>query len=290
MIKQHLYYSPLIKSIPDKVFLKMQYLKTCHARLNLKDPKRFTEKLQWLKLYDRNPLYTKLADKYEVKKIVADKLGEEHVIPLLGVWDKFDDIDFDQLPDQFVLKCTNDSGGYVICKDKGSFDTQAAKEKMEWSRNHNYYYVTREWQYKNIPYRIIAEPFIESLGKPESVEYKMTCMNGKFVFGTICTGKAHAEFCERKNDFYDAEFNFLPFYTTYYLNSGKEYEKPKQWEEMIRYSEMLTKDIPTARVDFYIINEVVIFGEVTFQTWGGFFNFNSIDWDYKWGSTLSLPK
>jgi len=257
------------------------------TELDLDNPKTFCEKLQWLKLYNRKPEYTQLVDKYEAKRIAESK--GITVIPSYGVWDSFDEIDFDRLPNQFVLKNTHDSGGYIICKDKASFDKARAKRKLEARMSRNFYDFGREWPYRDVKPRILAEKYIPILGNPESVEYKVTCFGGKVDFITICRGVPHAELIQRKNDFYDREFNFLPFRTAYYENSGMENVKPEQWDRLIEVSELLAKDIPYARVDSYIIGGEVVFGEVTFFTWSGFIKFIPEEWDRKLGDKIILP-
>lgn len=276
--------------IPDKIYLKIVYYIRLRKKLKLTPPVTLNEKLQWLKLYDREPRYTNMVDKYAVKKLVADLIGEDHVIPVLGVWEHFDEIDFDELPDQFVLKCTHDSGSVIICRDKKIFDVKKARKKMESALKRNYFWGGREWPYKNVPRRIIAEPFIPSLGNEDSKEYKITCFNGRFGFTTICTGKAHDKLSVRKNDHYDAEFKPLPFWS-YYEHSGHPVvEKPVELDEIIEYAVKIAKGIPYLRVDFYVINDQIYFGEATFFTWGGFNKFVPEEWDEKLGNMLDLPK
>jgi len=272
---------------PAELYLKCYYYLHLHEWPNLKHPQNFTEKLNWLKLHDRRPLYTKLADKCEVKKYVSEKIGSDKIIPLLGVWDHFDEIDFDQLPDQFVLKCTHDSGGFRICKDKSNFDQEEARQFFNKELHKNYYWNKREWVYKDIKPRIIAEPYIDSLGKPESFEYKLTCMNGVCKVFTICTGIAHSDFELRTNDHYDRDFNHLPWYA-YYKNSKKPVQIPPQAKEIIEYAEKLSEGIPQVRVDFYVINDKVYFGEMTFYTWAGIIEFTPPEWNDIVGSWLDL--
>jgi len=272
---------------PAELYLKFYYYLHLHEWPNLKHPRNFTEKLNWLKLHDRNPLYTKLADKCEVKKYVEEKIGSDKVIPLLGVWDRFDEIDFNQLPDQFVLKCTHDSGGFRICKDKTNFDQKEARRFFDKELRKNFYWNKREWVYKDIKPRIIAEPYIDSLGKPESLEYKLTCMNGVCKVFTLCTGIAHSDFELRTNDHYDRDFNHLPWYA-FYKNSKKPVKLPPQANEMIEYAEKLSEGIPQVRVDFYVINDKVYFGEMTFYTWAGMIEFTPPEWNDIMGSWLEL--
>lgn len=272
---------------PAELYLKCYYYLHLHEWPNLKHPQNFTEKLNWLKLHDRRPLYTKLADKCEVKKYVAEKIGSDKIIPLLGVWDHFNEINFDQLPDQFVLKCTHDSGGFWICKDRSNFNQEEARQFFNKELHKNYYWNKREWVYKDIKPRIIAEPYIDSLGKPESFEYKLTCMNGVCKVFTICTGIAHSDFELRTNDHYDRDFNHLPWYA-YYKNSKKPVQIPPQAKEIIEYAEKLSEGIPQVRVDFYVINDKVYFGEMTFYTWAGIIEFTPPEWNDIMGSWLDL--
>lgn len=279
----------LCKNMDDESYLKWLYRLSMGRKLNLDNPKRLSEKLQWLKLYNHNPYYTKCVDKYEVKKIVADKIGDEYVVPLLGVWNSFDEINFDKLPNQFVLKTTHDSGSVFVCKNKATFDKEAAKNKIGFSLNNDFYKGGREWPYKNVKRRIIAEKYIDSLGHEDSVEYKITCMNGKVKFVTFCKGPAHQDLSVRTNDHFDRNFNRLNFYV-YYKNSNYPYEKPKTWDQMIDISEKLSEDIPYVRIDFYNVNNHIYFGEMTFFTWSGFLKFYPDEWDEKLGSWLTLPE
>ncbi|MBQ6111948.1 MAG: hypothetical protein IJL01_06090 [Synergistaceae bacterium] len=275
-------------SMPDEEFLKRVYEYMLGKKLNLINPETFTEKMQWQKLYDRRPEYTKMADKYEVKSIVAAKIGSEHVIPLIGVWDNFDDIDIDSLPSQFVLKCTHDSGGLIVCRDKSEFDIQTAREKLTRSLRTNYYKPWREWAYKDIHPRIIAEKYIDSLGKPDSLEYKLTCFGGRVRLITICRGIAHSSFDVRTNDHYDRDLNRLNFWVNY--RNPKVPEKiPEQMNDIIAFSEKLSEGFPQVRVDWYILDGCVYFGEMTFYTWAGFMKFNPPEWDYIMGSWFELP-
>ena len=276
------------KCFTDKLFLKVQYKHFMGERLNLKNPKKFTEKLQWLKLYDRNPAYTNMADKCEVKKYVAEKIGNEYVIPLYGVWDRFDDIDFEKLPNQFILKCTHDSGGFVICEDKSKFAIKKAKEKLEETFTKNYFWQNREFVYRDIKPRIIAEQYIPSLGKKNSVEYKITVINGEVKVITVCGGIPHAAFELRSNDNFSKDWKRQEWYA-FYKPLGGEIQRPKEMDLMIELSEKLAKGIPQVRVDWYIVDGHVFFGEMTFYTWSGFIKFTPEEWNVKMGEWLRLP-
>ena len=273
---------------PLKTYLKLYYKLRLGMDLNLENPQLFTEKLNWLKVYDRRPYYWRYADKYEVKKLVTEKLGGAYLIPIIGVWDKFEDINFDELPNQFVLKCTHDSGGSAVCKDKSTFDKQAARQKINKALKRNYYWFGREWPYKNIKPRIIAEPYVDSLGKPESVEYKLTCCNGEVKMITVCEGIPHAANCLRKNDHFDKQWDQMHFYVDY-KSSGKKIEKPIFMDEMVALSEKLAEGIPTVRVDWYYIEGKITFGEMTFYTHAGFMNYNPPEWNKIMGDWLVLP-
>lgn len=259
-----------------------------NKKLNLKNPKTFNEKLQWLKLYDRNPLYTTLVDKYEVKKYIVDKIGEEYVIPTIGVWDNFDDINFDTLPNQFVLKCTHDSGTIVICKDKTKFNIEEAREKINARMNFNYYYMWREWPYKDVKPRIIAEKYMEDDKTKELRDYKFFCFNGEVKALFIATERQkYGE--EVKFDFFDTDFKHLPIRQGH-PNAPIPPEKPQCFEEMKKLSAKLSENIPQVRVDFYEVDGKVYFGELTFSHFGGIVPFEPEEWDYKFGNYIKIDK
>ena len=275
--------------INDKTYLKLIYFIKFGRKLNLKNPTRHCDKLQWYKLYYHNPLMTKCVDKYEVTNYVKEKIGEKYLIPTLGIWDNFDDIDFDKLPNQFCLKCTHDSGSYIICKDKSTFDIDAARKKFNRYMKGRFFWYGREWAYKNVKPRIMAQEYIDSLGKPESVEYKLTCFNGKVKFITVCSGIAHSDYELRKNDHFDRDWNKLDWYA-YYKPSGKVIERPEFMDEIIDISDKLAEGFPQVRIDSYVINGKVYFGEMTFYTWSGLIEFTPDEWDEKIGSWWNLPE
>ena len=278
--------SKLGRIYSDNFYLKCVYRYKFHKKLNLKNPQTFNEKLQWLKLYDRKPEYTQMVDKYEAKKYIAEKIGEEYVIPTLGVWDKFEEIDFDKLPNQFVLKTTHDSGGVVICKDKGNFDKETAKKKLKKSLKRNYYWHGREWPYKNVKPRILAEEYMVDESGYELKDYKFFCFNGKMkVFFVAKDRQTKGE--ETKFDFFDEIFEHLPF-TNGHPNSEPPYFKPENFEKMKELAEKLSQGIPHLRVDFYNINGKIYLGELTFSHWSGFVPFEPEEWDYTLGSWIDL--
>nr|WP_301183545.1 ATP-grasp fold amidoligase family protein [Limosilactobacillus fermentum] len=254
--------------------------------LNLDNPQTFNEKLQWLKIHNRKPEYTTMVDKYAAKQYVADKIGSQYIIPTLGVWDHFDDIDFDALPDQFVLKCTHDSGGLVICKDKSRLDKKAAKRKIEYYLRRKYYYVHREWPYKDVKPRIIAEKYMTNGSSEELSDYKFYCFDGAVEFVMINSDRNSDK--PTKADYFDRDFNWLDF-TWGYQHAEIRPQKPKEFDEMLEIAEKLAKGLPHIRVDFYDCNGQIYFGELTFFDGSGFDKIEPLEWDYKIGKMLKLP-
>lgn len=277
----------LNKNLSDEVFLKKLFKIKMGCDLNLENPVTYNEKLQWLKIHDRNPIYTSMVDKYEVKKIVAEAVGESYVIPTLGVWDTFDEIDLENLPRQFVLKCTHDSGSTVICKDKSSWNVNEARKKINSFLRKNYYYYSREWPYKNVQPRILAEKYMEDNSTAELRDYKFFTFDGVAKAMFIASERQDTS-TETKFDFYDMEFNRLNIVNGH-PNSGKEMKKPETFDEMRTLAETLSKGIPHLRVGFYEVNGKVYFGEFTFSHWGGIVPFVPEEWDYTFGEWLKLP-
>ncbi len=273
--------------LSDKLFLKIQYRRILREKLNLDNPKKYNEKLQWLKLYNRRPEYTALVDKYEAKSIIAKQIGEDHIIKTLGVWNRFEDIDFDSLPNQFVLKCTHDSGGLVICKDKQKLDLKKAKNKIEASLKSNFFYFSREWPYKNVKPRIIAEKYMED-ETGELKDFKFFCFNGEPKALFIASDRQVKDE-ETKFDFFDMAFNHLPFRGGH-PNSTKPIPCPNGFEEMKRLARILSAGMPHVRVDFYDVNGQIYFGEMTFFHWSGMAPFDPQEWNYKFGEWLELPE
>ncbi len=275
----------VVRSIPDTVYLKYMYRKVMGKKLDLKNPRTFNEKLQWLKLHDRNPEYTKMVDKYEVRQYVKEKIGEEYLIPLVcGPWDKFEDIDFSRLPKQFVLKCTHDSGSVAICRDKKEFDIKAVRKKFNRALKGNFFYGGREWPYKNVKPRIIAEKYISETGGGEINDYKLHCFNGEVKFILVCTDRTENE----KKVFYDSQWNKLPLKRPN-MSSDIDIPRPRMLEEMIKIAIVFSKGIPFLRVDLYEIYGKLYFGELTFFPAGGFESFEPEEWDGRMGEWLRLP-
>lgn len=274
--------------LPARLYLKVMYRLRMGYWMDLNNPVTFNEKLQWLKLNDHNPDYIKMVDKYEVKDYVANILGREYIIPTLGVWDRVEDIEWDKLPNQFVLKCTHDSGGLVICKDKARLDIETAKKKLRKSLSTNYYNEGKEWPYKHVKRRIIAEQYIEPRPDVKDLpDYKFFCFNGE-VKGLYVATDRQKEGEDLKMDFYDAEFNHLPMRQSH-GNANVPPKKPKNFEIMKRAAEQLSQGIHHVRVDFYEIEEGVLFGEMTFFSFSGMLSFQPDEWDKRFGEMLTLP-
>lgn len=273
--------------MPDKLYLSLMFRYYMGYWMDWKHPKTFNEKLQWLKIYNRNPLYTKLVDKYEVRDYIAKTIGEEFLIPLLGVWDKFEDIDFDKLPNRFVLKCTHDSGSYIICKDKNSFPFQEAKKKLGTAIKKNFFYTAREWPYKNTFPQIIAEKYIED-SNGVLLDYKFFCFHGNVNSVMICLDR----------HIHDTKFYF--FNRNWELQKlnirgknapeGFTIPKPSRINEMFSIAEKLSKDIPFVRVDLFECNGNIYFGEMTFFPDGGFDANLLPETDAHFGELINLTK
>lgn len=278
----------LYNLMDDEAYLKKKYYLVFGKPLDLQNPKTYNEKLQWLKLYDRRPEYSMMVDKYEVKKYVASIIGEKYIIPTLGVWDKFEDIDFNALPKQFVLKCTHDSGGLVICRDKDKLDIESAKRSIQKAFMHRYFYQGREWPYKNVKPRIIAEQYMEDEITKELRDYKFFCFDGK-VKALYVASDRYKNGEETKFDFYDENFQHLPF-TSGHPNAKTPPEKPHQFEKMKELAERLSKGFPHVRVDLYDVNGSIFFGEMTFYHMSGFAPFVPDEWDKTFGDWLKLPE
>ena len=259
-----------LKNMPDDIYLGHMFKAKVGYPLNFTSPQTFNEKLQWLKLHDRKPIYTTMVDKYAVKDYVASVIGEQYIIPTLGVWDNFDDIDFDALPDQFVLKCTHDSGGLVICKDKSKLDIKKAKKKINKSLHRNYYYMFREWPYKNVKPRIIAEKYIEDHSTSELCDYKFFCFNGT----AKCYKVDFDRFISHTANYFTIDGELMKLGEEVCPpNFEKEIPTPENLDKMKEFAEKLSTTLPFLRADFYDVDGKLYFGEMTFYPASGFEKF-----------------
>lgn len=286
IIKDTLIRKGLLRVIPDGVYLKILYRSKMGSKLDLVHPKKYTEKIQWLKLNSRNDLMTMLVDKYRVRDYVKERIGEEYLIPMIdGPWKRFDDIPLNELPNEFVLKTNHDSGGVVICTDKNSLDLESAKSKIEKSLGTNFYWRYREWPYKNVKPRIIAEKYMVDESGYELKDYKFFVFHGEVKALFIATNRmAETETCF---DFFDRNFNHIPVKNGH-PNATRTIEKPDNYEEMVELAEKLGKDFPHVRIDLYNINGRIYFGEFTFFHFSGITPFEPEEWDYKFGEWLTI--
>ncbi|WP_096156437.1 ATP-grasp fold amidoligase family protein [Bacillus sp. FJAT-45066] len=273
------------RQIGDKTYLKIAYWCKMGKKLDIDSPKTYNEKIQWLKLNDRNPNYSKYVDKYEVRKYIAEKIGEVYLIPLIGVWDSIDDVNFEKLPKEFVLKSTHDSGGVVVCKDKQCLDIKKAKEKIRTSLNRNYFWGQREWIYKDIKPRVIAEKYMVDKIDKELRDYKFFCFNGEVKAMFVASDRG----IDTRFDFFDMDFNHMPF-MQHYPNAEKPIKKPKNFNEMKSLAQKLSKGFPHVRVDFYDVNGKVYFGELTFYHFSGWEKFEPECYDKYFGDWLDITE
>lgn len=272
--------------LSDKTYLRLAYYAVFGKKIDWERPTTFNEKLQWLKIYDRNPKYSSLVDKYEVKGHVAKVVGEEHIIPTIGVWNDTANIDFESLPEQFVLKCTHDSGSIVICKDKREIKIIKIQNKLNSYLHKSAYWYGREWPYKNVPRRIIAEQFMQS-DVGGLTDYKVHCFNGEPKLILVCKDRfAPTGLTE---DFYTPQWEHLDLRRPTHPNAAEPMAKPDELDQLLEFSRILSKDIPFLRVDFYIVEGHVYFSELTFFPASGFERFEPEEWDQTLGDWLKLP-
>lgn len=260
-----------IKLFSDTFYTKIVYWDMFKKKINLNNPSTFNEKIQWLKLNDRKAIYTTLVDKYEVKQYVANKIGKEYVVPTLGLYDRFNEIDFDSLPNKFVIKCTHDSGGIYIVKDKSTFNKQDAKKLIDKYLSRNYYYAWREWPYKNVKPRILIEPYIEDRYYGELLDYKVYAFSGDCDYVMVCFDRFKST---PKFVYYDKQWNIMKSFSKDGLQYGDiiKLKKPDNLNKMFEFASVLSIDIPFVRVDFYEANGSLFFGEMTFYPSSGFDN------------------
>ena len=274
----------------DEFYLKMQYRLIFGKPLDLNNPITFNEKVQWLKLYYHRPDYTILADKVKVKQCVRERIGEQYVVPLLGVWDRPEEIEWGKLPEKFVLKTNHDGGnfGVVICRDKETFDKAKAIRKLKASLRRNTYLLGREWAYKDIPRKVFAEQYIEDESTNDLFDYKFFCFDGKVKLLMIATdrqSKTGAKF-----DLFDENFNYLDLQQGPYLHASITPQKPVNFELMKELAETLSKDMPQVRVDFFEANNKVFFSEYTLYPSGGWAAFYPDEYDHILGQYFHLPE
>lgn len=278
------------RNIPDEKYLKIRYKATFGKDLNLDNPKTFNEKLQWLKINDRKEIYTTMVDKYAAKEFIKEKIGEEYVIPTYGLWDKFEDIDFDELPSKFVIKCTHDSGGLVICKDKSTLDIKKCQKQIQRSLKNNFFWVGREWPYKNVPPRIICEELLQDDSSDEPINnWKFYCANGKLFAYYVTSGGGHSS--NLHMTYFGLDDKILPIKNVNYpVDTIDNISIPKRIDEMKKIAEKLSENTKFLRVDFYYVNDKIYVGELTFYPGCGFEGIEPYEIENKWGELIDISK
>jgi hypothetical protein len=273
--------------LSDKCFLDLVYYKSFGRYINWNNPRSYNEKLQWMKVYNRHPIYTDMVDKLKVKEFVAKILGPEYIIPTLGVWDDANEINWDALPDKFVLKCNHDSGSIFICKDKANFNFERAKKELNNCLKKNKYRLGREWAYKDVKRKIFAESYMEDEETMELRDYKIFNFNGKPRYIQVDYGR----FTQHMRNVYDTDWNRIDFksWLGFASNSQTVMSKPPVLDKMLEAAQLLSKDLPTVRTDFYMVNGKMYFGEITFYPGAGLSGFEPEELDYKLGDMIVLP-
>lgn len=256
----------LTRFIPDELYLRMAYRSVTGKKLHLNPPVTYNEKLQWLKLHNRQPEYTLMVDKYEVRKFVAERVGEEYLVKTLGVWNRAEEIDFDALPNQFVLKCTHDCGGLVICRDKKALDIETSKKQLNDCLKTNFFWQGREWPYKNVKPRIYAEEYLEDPGETQLSDYKVFCFDGVPQIIQVDYDRYEGH----KRQFFDCDWNRMDISFHFLSDTVKQIRKPDVLSEMLYLSRKLSAGFPHLRTDFYIVNNKLYVGEMTFFHGTGF--------------------
>lgn len=270
-----------LKFIPDKLYLALLYKGYTGKRLDIERPKTYNEKLQWLKINDRNPNYSLMVDKYEVREYISMEIGEKYLIPIFGVYEKFEDINFEELPNEFVLKCTHDSGSVIICRDKNTFDVKRARKKINKWLKRNYFYSGREWPYKNLKPRIICEKFLED----DIIDYKIMCFNGEPKLIQVHQNRNQSN---HTIDFYTTDWEKTEIKRRDHP-SGSLIKKPNNLDEMLNISRILSKGEIHVRIDLYEVNGKIYFGEKTYYSASGFANFEKEEHNELLGSWIKLP-
>ncbi len=273
--------------LPDRIYIKKLYKYRTGKNLNLRNPRTFNEKQNWLKLYDRRPEYTIMVDKYKVREYIAEKIGGRYLVPLMGVWDSPDKIDFDLLPNEFVLKCNHDNG-VIICRDKSKLDFEKVREELAYRLDRDYYRKLREWPYKNVSRKIICEKLMKNTNNEKSLEYKFFCFGGIVKYILVVSNREGEG--ETTMDTYDHNWIHQNLKNGNTPLAGNIFDKPDFFNELLKISELLSSETPILRVDFNVWDNKPYFGEITVYDSGGFEEYTPEEWDSYLGSLLELPK
>ena len=274
------------KGMDDEKYLKRMYKSKFKIPLDLEHPKAYTAKLQWLKLHDRKDIYTTFADKVAVRDYVAETLGPEYLVPVFAVYDSVDEIDWEALPQRFILKCSHGSGCNVICPDKSRLDTEKAKKQLSGWMKRSWFWFGREWAYKNITPRILCEHFIESSQGETPNDYKFLCFNGEPKLIQLHMNRYKANYTM---DYYDTDWNKTEKSKKGTAISSEKAPMPRNLEKMKALAAILAKDTYFSRIDFYDADGKIYFGEITFFPTSGFSPFDDYEDDLRLGSCIRLP-
>jgi len=273
-----------MKWMPDKSYIKLLYRVRMGKKCNIENPVTFNEKIQWLKLYDRKPVYSIMVDKVRARKYVAGVIGDSYINPIIGTYDSFDDINFDDLPDEFVIKCNHDSGSCIICTDKDLFNIADSRAKINKHMKKEFFYSAREWPYKDMEKKVFIEEYLDDI----KGDYRLWTFNGKVQYIAVVLNLYTAP-CVL---WYNRDWELLPFrYKRLLVNEPEitKIERPDELNEMIEAAEKLAKDIPFARVDFLCTEKKIIFSEITFSPESGFTSFSPDKYDKIMGDLIELP-
>ncbi len=284
-LSKGLFRRPIIFLFPPKFYLKMVYRIKMNKKLDLKNPKSFNEKINWLKLYGRQPRYTKMADKYEAREYIKKTIGEQYLVPLIGVYDNANDIPYEKLPDKFILKCNHDSKSSVICWDKSTFDYQKGIDYVNKKLVRNYYYYFREWVYKDINRRIVVEHLLDD-GDEKLMDYRIFCFNGQPVMISVDYNKI-SDFTRH---LYTPEWEYIKAGIKYQYAQTRIIKRPKQMDKMLELASKLSAGIPFLRVDMYLVYGKIYAGELTFYPAAGYSQFTPESFDLEFGEKLKLPE
>lgn len=276
----------VLSILPDSTFIKLQYRYNTGKKLNLKEPTRYNEKLQWLKIYDHNPKYTVLVDKYLVKEYVSNKIGKNYIIPTIAKWDDANKIDVNNLPKEFVLKCNHDSKSVYIVRDKNRYDFNQTIYKLNKALKNNHYLYGREWPYKNVKPLVFAEEYKEDESGGLK-DYKVMCFNGKPKFIQLHQGRFTDNYTQ---DFFDINWKHQSFNQVGEVASKELPTRPHFLEEMLELSEILSASIPHVRIDWYFTDNQLYFGEYTFFDASGYYDFVPEEYNYILGDYIDLPR
>ena len=274
----------LTRTVPDELYLRIMYRIVTGKTLHLNPPITYNEKLQWLKLNYRKDEFTDMVDKYEVRKYIEQRVGNKYLIPLIGIWDSPDEINYEMLPEKFVLKCTHDCEGLAICKDKLTFDFESAKANLKLALSRNFYYQGREWPYKNVKPRIICEKYMEDSGESQLTDYKVFNFNGTPKIIQV----DYDRFSGHKRQFFDIEWNRLDVSFHFPSDQSKHLEKPEKLNEMLELAKILADGFPHLRTDFYIVDNNIYVGEMTFFHGTGMGKWTPDSFDTEMGKWLDL--